>query len=296
MKTLLRYLVLLAMAPPLANAANMLYRQSFETPVESNYEIQWLTHGYALTQAVVSHQPHDGTKSVRGNFNALIVDPITNIRGSSFPQFKINFRDVPALRSWYPTTEKMFVSWWFKLDKCHWKGTTENNLDPLRVTGKYAYIRMNEEPATSYYFAMRGGASGSDVLSVNDANWMTLWQTTYGISALWLSNSGPNVPTHGADGRWHKLSFLIAKKPNGTKYLQWWIDDALLKADRFEADGKNLIVSEFVMDSIQFWHTASSGINLSETVEAGQHCNGWQIDDVQVWDDVPTRPRPPTPN
>jgi hypothetical protein len=300
MKVLLRFLLLFSVMPQLAVAANMLYRQSFETPIESNPEIQWITAGYEPTQAVVDHQPKDRSKSVRGNFNSAVVDPITKMRGANFTQFKINFRKVPALQSWYATTDKIFVSWWFKLDKCHWKGTAVDDPDPIKVSGKYAYIKMNENPATSYYFSMRGGEQGEDILSVNDPNWMKFWETKYKIAALWMSNSTPNTPTHGSDGIWHKFSFLIGKRTDGQKYLQWWIDDSLVKADKYEPDGRSLIENSFIMDSIQFWHSVNSGTNLSENVAGNvaqnQFCNGWQIDDIQVWDDVPSKPKPPIPN
>lgn len=285
MKKLFLLFVLIS-APLAANSANLLYRQGFETPVENNPEIQWKTHGYDLTQAIVSYKPKEGTKSVRGNFNSKIIDPVTNMKGIPFVQLKINFRQIPALKDWHRTTDKIYVSWWFKHDACFWKGPNYENTDPIRTTGKFAFLRMNEDPGTSYYFTMNGGSNGEAALSAN--SWNNLWEDWYNRPSLWLSNG----KSWGADGLWHKLSFFIGTHPDGQKYLMWWIDNGLMKADRFEPDGKNKIFSDFVMDSIQFWHSYSGNTDDSIPV-AGGTCNGWQIDDVQVWDDIPNRPNPP---
>jgi hypothetical protein len=279
--------LLLVGASQLAISAELLYRQGFETPVTQNPEIQWLTHGYEVTQAIVDSMPKEGNKSVRGNFNPNVIDPIAKIQGNPFTQLKLNFAKVPQLKNWYPTARSMYVSWWFKLDKCHWKGTEFNNNDPLEVAGKFAYIRMNENPSTSYYFTIRGGEQGSGTLSANQSGWMKLWETLYGRSALYLSNE----QSFGSDGKWHKLGFFIETEPNGNKYLTWWIDDVVMSGDRFGSKGRQKIYDGFVMDSIQFWHTKAGAVNLTQGA-----CNGWQIDDVQVWDGVPNRPRPPSVN
>lgn len=270
-------------APLAANSADMLYRQSFETPIESHPEIQWKTHGYEITQAVVEHQPRHGNKSVRGNFNASVTDPIAKIKGNPFVQFKINFDDAPQLKDWYHDAPRVYVSWWFKLDTCVWKGTEFNNNEIGRFAGKLAYIRMNENPSTSYYFTMEGGQSGKGTFSVNYPAWMSIWEKLYGRAALYLSNQEP----FGADGKWHKVSFLIETSSDG-KYLTWWMNDNLMTSSRFGTNGRQKIYDGFVLDSIQFWHTKQTAVNLTEGA-----CNGWQIDDVQVWDDVPNRPRPP---
>lgn len=277
---------MLISAPLAANSANLLYRQGFETPVENHPEIQWKTHGYELTQAIVNHEPKEGDKSVRGNFNPKITDPITKMKGVPFVQLKINFKQIAALKNWYHTTDQVYVSWWFKHDKCHWKGPSFNNADPLATTGKFAFIRMNEDPATSYYFTMNGGQNGNGVLAAN--NWHDFWQKLYNIPSLYLSNQRP----WGADGLWHKLSFFIGKHNNEQKYLMWWIDDHLMQADKYEKDGKNKIYNGFTMDSIQFWHSFSGNTDDSIPVNGGS-CNGWQIDDFQVWDGIPNKPKPP---
>lgn len=271
-----------------AFSAELLYKQSFETPIEDNPEIQWITKGYPQTQAVVDYQPQEGSKSVRGNFNPAIKDPITGLQGYSFVQFKLNFKQVPKLRSWYANADKVYVSWWFKHDICHWQGPSYNNDDPLRTTGKMAFLRMNEDPATSYYFTMNGGATGTAALSAN--SWNNLWEQWYGRPSLWLSNGSP----WGADGKWHKLSFYIAQE-SGQKYLTWWIDDKLMKSDRFDPDGKNKIYNGFILDSIQFWHSFKDDLSQSIESNAPGHCNGWQIDNIEVWDGLPTRPLPPKP-
>lgn len=288
-----------------ANGAELLYRQGFEEPVSSQPEIQWETHGYEVTQAIVELEGErngsaisgnvidseflakEGKRSVRGNFNPNVVDPITKLTGSPFVQLKLNFKDIPSLRDWYPKTESIYVSWWFKLDKCFWQGPNFENDDPLRTAGKFAFLRMNEDPATSYYFTMNGGVNGAGALSAN--SWNNLWEEWYGRPSLWLSNG----KGWGSDGKWHKLSFFIGRKDNGNKYLMWWIDDELMKSDRFDAEGKHRVYDEFVLDSIQFWHSSSRDTSDSKEMDGPGICNGWQIDDVQVWDGIPPRPLPP---
>lgn len=281
-------IAILSLCTNFAFAAELLYKQSFETPIEENPEIQWLTKGYPQTQAVVDYMPQDGKKSVRGNFNPNVVDPITGLKGYNFVQLKINFKQVPKLKAWYPTAEKVYGSWWFKHDPCLWKGSNYKNSDPIRTTGKIAFLRMNEDPATSYYFTMNGGVEGSAALSAN--SWNDLWQQWYGRPSLWLDNGIP----WGATGKWHKISFFIGKE-NNQKYLMWWIDDKLMKADRFAPNGKNKIYNGFVLDSIQFWHSFSGDIDASEELPEPGVCNGWQIDNVQIWNDIPAAPLPPTP-
>lgn len=290
MKSLLTALVL-SLTTPFALGATMLYKQSFENPIELSPEIQWITTGYPVTQALVTHMPADGEKSVRGNFNPLLKDPITNMTGVTFTQFKINFSKIDKLKNWYPTTEKIYVSWKFKLDECYWKGTDYDNTDPYRVSGKFAYLKMKEDPATSYYFTMNGGSAGSAALSAN--SWNNLWEQWYGRSALWLANG----TQWGADGKWHKLSFFIGKRADGQKYIMWWIDDKLMKADKYEVDGKMKIYNGFVLDSIQFWHSKNTEMDKSidPNPNDDQYCNGWQVDDFQVWDDISNQPLPPTP-
>lgn len=280
------FLLVLA-APIWAHGAEMLYQQGFETPIENNPEIQWKTHGYDVTQAIVDHMPKEGEKSVRGNFNPNTIDPITKMKGEPFVQLKINFKDIPSLKDWYPTTDQIYVSWWFKLDACHWSGPGFDNDDPLRTTGKFAYLRMNENPGTSYYFTVNGGENGVGALSSN--GWNDLWQEWYGRPSLWLSNGEP----WGADGEWNKISFFIGKNKDGHQYIIWWINDKVMKADRFEADGKNRIYNGFTLDSIQFWHASSKDVLASSNINGAGECNGWQIDDFQVWDDIPARPSPP---
>lgn len=284
-------IAMLIIAPHFACASEILYRQGFETPVEANPEIQWITSGYPVTQAIVEHMPKEGLKSVRGNFNSNVTDSITGLKGEPFVQFKINFKDVPTLKDWYPTTDEIYVSWWFKHDICFWKGPNFANTDPIATTGKFGFIRMNEDPATAYYFTTNGGADGAGVLSAN--SWNSLWEGWYNRASLWLASE----KSWGADGRWHKLSFYIGKKNDGQKYMMWWIDDHLMMSDNYEPDGKHKIYNDFVMDSIQFWHIKMTDISDSENIGTNKGiCNGWQIDDVQVWDGIPSKPMPPTPN
>jgi hypothetical protein len=40
-----------------ASGQQLMYRQSFEEPIEQFQEIQWITPRYAVTQSVVSHLP-----------------------------------------------------------------------------------------------------------------------------------------------------------------------------------------------------------------------------------------------
>ncbi len=269
-------------------AARRLYQQSFEDSLRPP-ELEWWLYGPVrstptrLNQAQVTSQPKDGQKSLRGNFNTAITDPISGLPGQSFTM-SFNFKDVPALKDWYATAPNVYVSWWLKIDKCFYKGTGNANTDPLSVLGKLAYLRMNGRPETSYYLSMRGGIDGIGVLSANQDAWMNLWAEWYPTRphSLWLSNQR----SYGADSQWHKIAVLIGKREDGNKYLQWFVDDHVMKKETFEPDGRNRIFQDFILDGIQFWHMSDGGINQSTPI-AGGYCNGWQLDNIEVWDGLP---------
>ncbi len=276
---------------PAGVAATMIYQQGFETPLDQNPEVEWVTPGYPVTQDIVSHYPKEGTKSVRGNFNPNVTDPITKRKGEPFTHLKINFNKLPHVKKYLTENDRVYVSWWYKLDACLWKGSDFPNTDPLQARGKFAYIRQGENPATSYYFSIHGGKSGVGVLQANDDGWISLWQKNYSAAALWTETGQP----YGTDGKWHKISFFINRDASTKQlYMMWLMDDKLMKKAKYEPDAKYKIVDGFKMDSIQFWITKTGFLNSSE--EAGQpdnYCNGWQIDDVQVWSDMPANPLPP---
>ncbi len=276
-------------------AQTMLYQQGFETPLAQNPELEsgsrTLDGVTYPTQAIVSHMPREGSKSLRGNFNRNYVDPITGLRGHEFTNMIVDFKKVPKLKNWYATTDQIYVSWWFKLDQVKWRGTDFNSSDPIMVSGKFAYLLMNKNPATSYYFTMNGGATGQGTVSTNDSGWMQQWQNLYSRPSLSSLRSGKSF---GADGQWHKLGFYIYKNEAGERRLKWWMDDQLMTRDIFEnGSGDYRISDDFVMDGIQFWHTATGNLGLSTSVGApDQYLNGWQIDDLQVWDGIPPVPEP----
>jgi hypothetical protein len=294
MNKFLILMVLLTTVSQLASAATRLYRQGFETPVETNPEIEWTSTGYPLSQKIVSVNPKEGTKSVRGNFNKHKIDPITKMAGEPFTHFKIYLKNIPQVKDWYKTTDKIYVSYWYKIDKCLWNGSTITNTKPLNFYGKFLYIRMNEDPATSYFLSPADSSAGEGTLSVNDAGWGKLWEQWYTKYAIWTNTGVP----YGADGQWHQLSFFVGKA-NGQKYLSWWIDGNMMRKDELEPDGKFKISNDFIMDSFQFWITKDEALDLSTEIDpkdTSNFCNGWQLDDVQIWDDIPSRPKPPVPN
>lgn len=272
-----------------ASDGKLLYRQGFENPIELSPEISWQISGRPISQAVVEHEPKFGNRSVRGNFNSDVIDPIAKIRGYANVHFDIDFKKVPELSSWISNSEEIYVSWWFKLDRCHWKGTDFKNDDPLKMSAKFAYLSMNQDTETSYYLSARGGASGAGSIGVNLASWMTMWEEQYQKSTIW----GANNQGFGPDGKWHKLSFHINKKSDGKKYLRWWIDDNPMTSQSAGLDNEILLVDNYSFDTLGFWHTKQSLIDESKTLSEGDNCNGWQIDEVQVWDGIPSRPLPP---
>lgn len=263
--------------------AKLLYHQDFETPLA---EIPEFTQSKAIT--LVKDSPKSGQWSARGNFNSSITDPITKSVGQPNPGWDVKFDRIPALKDWFAKTEKIYVSWWFKLDACHWRGPEFSNNDPLKASAKFAYMNMNHNPATSYYLSTGGGAMGEGILQSNSGAWMDEWVSRYGKVSIYTATGS----SYGTDGKWHKLSFFIGKD-NGQKYIQWWVDDKLMRAEEIQPDGKFRINNSYIMNSIGFWHTAQGKVSQSTVKESGNHCNGWQIDSFQVWDDIPARPLPP---
>lgn len=272
-----------------AHSATLLYQQGFEDPIEDSPEISWEVPGRPISQAVVTEDAKEGNRSVRGNFNSDIVDPIANIRGYANVHFDIHLRKVPELKDWISNTNQVYVSWWFKLDKCLWKGDSFDNDDPLKLSAKFAYLNMNEDPETSYYLSVQGGERGVGSIGVNSPDWMTLWEEQYRRATIW----GTSGDAFGPDGRWHQLSFFINRDKDGRQFIRWWIDGVLMASSHSDREGKVRVRDDYVFDSIGFWHTKQSLINKSEAVDEGNYCNGWQIDDLQVWDDIPVRPQPP---
>lgn len=272
-----------------AFGANMLYNQDFETPLADNPEISWNASGREVAVTLVRDNPKNGSWSARGNFNENVVDPLTNDRGQPNPHFDIRLDQVPALKNWLPSAKNIYISWWFKLDACHWKGTTFSNSNPLKASAKFAYLNMNNNPQTSYYLSLGGGNDGDGILQTNSGTWMRSWETLYKRASLYTATG----KSFGTDGKWHKLSFHISTESDGKKYMRWWIDDILMRADSMAAGGKFEISKDYIIDTIGFWHTAQGIIDKSTSTGTGNHCNGWQIDSLQVWDDVPARPLPP---
>ena len=75
----------------------------------------------------------------------------------------------------------------------------------------------------------------------------------------------------------------------------WFMDEKLMKKEKYEIDSKYRIVDEFKMDSIQFWITNKGNLNTSEKKDtADNFCNGWQIDNVEIFDDMPFALDPPS--
>lgn len=269
------------------NAQEILYRQSFEdTNVNNAPELVWQVNGYPTSQKVVSHQPKHGQKSIRGNFNSKVLDPITNMYGTSFPHFYLDFTAIPTVKDWIVNADEVYLSWWFKYDKCLYKGSNNANSDPKKLVGKFAYIRMNQNPAESYYLTPIGGNTGEGKLQSNKGDWMDLWQSLYGKVTLY-TNTGAS---YGADGRWHKISAHIKNIGSSSASIAWWIDRDEMKA-AFNDSEYFQISSDFRPDSIQFFYSSENSLDQSQNIgEDNQYCNGWQLDDIQIWDKLPNHP------
>lgn len=265
-----------------AEAARRLYYQGFEDSGDSWKGPNDIETRHAVK---VSHAPRSGSYSLRGNLNRDVIDPITGVRGDPW----LGGAELVNSSLRLNTPNEVYVSYWFRLDDCKQSGPSFSSSDPIYAGMKGAYLTMGDNTSTSIYTGWGGGARGEFRLGFNDGNgtW-TPWALANGWrSAFWGETGQP----WGWDGRWHRFEMHI-RYGTTRSIAKFWIDGHLVKGTNSFFDGAINFPPDYHLDQINFWYTAQE--LLSTSTNRTGYCNGWQIDDIEVWDGYPNAPSPPT--
>jgi hypothetical protein len=264
-------LLVAACATVNAGAADLVDQATFESGVPD-----WVTLG---TQAsLVTSNPFAGTHAIRGNLNSRVTDPITRIQGSGLYS-RVELSPAYLARA----TTEAYVEYRFRLDDCKWDGSGygyDSNADPYRVDMKYAYLRTGNDPANSFYFSGGVGEGGSFRLAANNSKWMTeTTDTLWGRTTLYF-----DAPTRvGSDGVWHKFAMYISYRSTNPIMRIYVDDQALIRRDTGKSD--IIMPADYRLDTFQLPYTGSAQVDAS-TNRSGV-CNGWQVDDIAVWNGMP---------
>jgi len=257
---------------PDASGANMLYYQGFETTGwESEFTGRSTWEGHVKR---VTNSPHGGSYALRGNQNIWRVDPITNAYGLS-----------NALLDWRgagydihtQTPNEMYFSYWFRHDDHTWAGSEGGDgklfyfVDATYVTGA---MYVGGQLANSQLTITYANGSYSDAWARDPDNW--------GYSKLYLRN--PNV-SPSTTGTWRHFEYYINYNQH---YFTFWIDGNLLTPSNGKyPDGKLYYDSNLNIHwkGFQFFYIHPAQVDQSS--DGTGYYNGWQIDDLEVWDGMP---------
>ncbi|MBZ5709718.1 hypothetical protein [Nannocystis pusilla] len=270
-----------------AHEAQLLYRQDFEA---DGWEDDFTgRQTWEDRVAVVTHEPHGGTRSLRGNQFASIVDPITGLSGTG-----------NALLDWRGaghdiaerTPRQMYFSYWFRHDDYTYGEGNE---------GKLLYFFDANGCALDAYF---GGQLHSRGLAIayNNGCQSNHWAhctgsdevceacredgtcDNWGYSALWLEHPEVSPGT----GSWRRFEYFI---DYDERYFTVWVDGHLVTDERF-LDGRIPYgpEREFHWTGFQlFYASTGDGRDYAQCVDGEGVCGGWQIDDLEVWDGLPPK-------
>jgi len=268
-------------------AANRLYKEDFET---ADGWKTYLSYGSVLSVKRVTAQPRSGSGSLRGNFNPSITDPVTGLKGVAGTPLALK---LPNLKN--QTPNGVYMSFWLRFDKCSWGGSQGYEGPTGGMDGKFSYMVNGTDPAQSFYPVMKGGATGLMQLGFNSSgtDWES-WVTRNGWPSpkLWDGNTGKSW---GPDGLWHQ--YEISLEYGSTKsYMTMWVDGKPASFAAFR-DGRIPMPPNFHMSEYGFFYVPSQLTDRSQP--NGESCNGWQLDDLEVWDGKPgttttaAAPKPP---
>jgi len=264
-------LALLALAADLPAAQQICYL-GFET---TGWEDEFTGRSTWEDHVVrVSNSPRSGSYCLRGNQNIWRVDPITGAYGLS-----------NALLDWRgaghdigtKTPNEMYFSYWFRHDDHTWAGSESGD-------GKLFYfIDVNYSTRAQYV----GGQLANHGLGITYSNgaYSDAWardSANWGYSKLNLGH--PNV-SPSTTGTWRHFEYYINYNQH---YFKFWVDGNLLKPTNGRyADGEIDYDPELDIHwkGFQFFYIHAAQVDQSS--DGTGYYNGWQIDDLEVWDGMP---------
>ncbi|MCY0989308.1 hypothetical protein OV203_19370 [Nannocystis sp. ILAH1] len=268
--------------------AQLLYRQDFEAEGwEEEFTGRPTWEGHV---AVVTHEPHGGSRSLRGNQFASVTDPITGLPGigNALLDWRGAGHDIAER-----TPHQMYFSYWFRHDDFTYAAGNEGKL--------FYFVDANGCQLDAYF----GGQLHSRDLAIayNNGCQSNQWAhctgaddvceacradgtcDNWGYSALWLQH--PAVSP--GPGSWRRFEYFI---DYDERYFTVWVDGHVVADDERFVDGRIPYgpEREFHWTGFQLFY-ASTGDerDYAECVDGEGVCAGWQIDDLEVWDGLPPR-------
>lgn len=275
--------------PPLGR----LFKQDFEGPGDTSWKTDFASGNWSSPAPdlvkQVTNNPHAGTYSIRSNLRNTLVDPITGVTGTT------NSGNLTFILKQVETTlntatpDAAYMKYWFRYDDCAWAGSVawDGGTGSARVTGKGIYLTDNETSSTSFYTGHAGGDTGEIRIASNYSGVQAI--TDY-LTANWPGGDVVQTLTTGAswgaDGTWHSIEFYIQYGAGPSSgHLMTITIDGNLATNATWTNGEIPLPAEWHFDAPQFWYNDQNQISAS-TDRSGS-CNGWQIDDLEIWDRLP---------
>lgn len=221
--------------------------------------------------ALTEKNTYEGSHNIRGNLNENVFDEDIKTYGLG-----LTSRIYIKLDNIVNNREKYYVEYMFRLDDCHWKGDDFTNPYYGEFVMKLAYLISGDHPSNSFYLAGNDGQTLR--LAANNDKWLEESKQN-----LWGSRvkTFESVRTLASNGNWNKFGYYFDKSKD-TPTLQIFINDILLKNDDSESIP---LPSDFSLDLLQVPYVGNSVLNQS-TDKTGV-CNGWQIDSIKLYDNLP---------
>jgi hypothetical protein len=265
---------------PSVGEGKMLYSLGFEsTGWEDEFTGQsaWGDH-----LARTSNAPHSGAYSLRGNQIKGKIDGITGLPGIASPI--LDWRGGGRIAS--RTPDELYFSYWFRHDDYNHRLENDGSGE-----GKLMYFIDETYGAKAMYLNNQLAANSTLRLRYSNGGYKDNWgRTHWGFAYVNLTN--PNVRA-GTEGNWIQFEYYINYKE---KFIKIWVNGRIMKSSKhgdpaypmLPADGR--IYYDPKLDlrikGLQFFWTRSTNID-SSTNRVG-YAAGWQIDDLEVWNGMPS--------
>ncbi len=267
----------------------LLYRQDFES---DGWQDEFTGRStWEPRVAVVTHAPHGGARSLRGNQMADVVDPITGLpgRGNVLLDWRGAGHDIHER-----TPHELYFSYWFRHDDFSYAGEGEGKLlyfvdaEGCSTRAMYLggqlhqrdlFIAYDNGCGSNRWAHCANSVHGADVCDPCRADGTC---DNWGYSGLYLRN--PEVAP--AAGLWRHFEYHV---DYGARRMRFWVDSHPITHARYP-DGRIAYGPErtFRWTGFQlFYASTSDGRDFPECVSGEGACAGWQIDDLEVWDGMP---------
>lgn len=281
-----KLLLLLVFIAPLY-AATLLHTSNFE---DANWKPDFLNATYGWNTYTpngiqrVTNLPHSGSYCVRGNWRTTLVDPISGAqtRGDIVSQFNWCPKNAAGkfrLAAQLESTGKAFLRYWYRIDKFNWAGSN--------IIGvKFCYIPDTVLGTAAYTITIDGFADNSAYATWHNTSpypWGPYFSTG-GRTKLYFPTLAPEF---ACDGEWKKVEvFFDFTGP--THYMKMWLNGRLLTWNFVPGmDVGNIPVHpNYMPRGIQFFNASNQCFDLSTNTTAGNYSAGYQIDDIELYDDT----------